>query len=602
MNHTKLNPMLLLLAAIFSFQQPAAAQQQQYELLNSIFSNGGGVLGDSSSFQLDFAVGEPAIGEGNDSLYSLKAGFIYVAESHRIAGACPLIWQSTLIVRDAGGNKETLSYGQGVNATNNLDAGCGEAEQPPVPPTGGFDARLELPVLPAKFSLDDFRPNSEQTISWRIKFQPGATGPMNFFWSSAEFPDGSFFLKDEVTGALVNVNMKTQRSYILTITAITSLKIEFSRQTVVTRIVSVASGWNILSVPALATDMSAAGLFPGAASSAFAYNNGYVAATTLVNGKGYWLKFNNPASFTVTGMPATNRDIAVNAGWNIIGPFESEVAVAAITSVPAGIVTSSYFGYNNGYIAATTLAVGKGYWVKASQAGTLRLPSGGANAKIIATESSSPKQETANSWPRIVIQDSEGNTGTLYLAPQQEVNGNFERPPLPPSGIFDVRFSSNQEVESLESGRHEIQISSAKFPIRIKAQGFKERILSLSAGSGEGVLNETLAEEKEIIVTTALSKIILAENQIPLRYALSQNQPNPFNPTTLIKFALPEKARVQIAVYNMLGEKVVELVNQELPAGYHQAEFNALRYASGVYFYVMEAGAFRDLKKMLIVK
>lgn len=601
MSHTKLNPMLLFLAAVFIFSHPVAAQQ--YELISSVFSNGGGVFGDSSSLQLNCAVGEPAIGEGNDSLYSLKAGFIYVAEAQKTEGLCPLMWQASLIVRDAGGHKETLSHGQGINATNDLNNGCGEAELPPIPPTGVFDARFELPISPFKSSLDDYRSDREQTINWRIRFQLGATGPMTFSWNPAEFPTGSFFLKDEITGAVVNVNMKTQSSYTLSNTVITSLKIEYrSGSEPTTRTVNVSRDWNIISVPLLAANMSVTSLFPGAASSAFAYNNGYVAAATLVNGKGYWLKFNSAASFTITGTPVTNRDIPISVGWNMIGPFESDVAVAAITSVPAGIVTSSYFGYNNGYFVATTLAVGKGYWVKASQAGTLRLPSGGANAKLIATESALFAQKTTDSWPRIVIQDSEGNTGTLYLAPQQEVNGNFERPPLPPSGIFDVRFSNNREVENLENGRHEIQINSAKFPIRIKAQGFKERILSLSAGSGEGVLNETLTEEKEIIVTAPLSEIILAENQIPERYALSQNHPNPFNPTTIIKFALPEKVHVKIAVYNTLGEKVAELVNQELAAGYHQTEFNALRYASGVYFYVMEAGAFKDLKKMLIVK
>jgi hypothetical protein len=83
---------------------------------------------------------------------------------------------------------------------------------------------------------------------------------------------------------------------------------------------------------------------------------------------------------------------------------------------------------------------------------------------------------------------------------------------------------------------------------------------------------------------------------------LSQNYPNPFNPATVIKFSLPEKAHVKITVYNAMGESVAALVNAEMAAGDHQVEFNAPGYASGLYFYMMESGTFKDLKKMLFIK
>jgi Secretion system C-terminal sorting domain len=596
MNHIKLNSMLLFLAAIFVCLQSAAAQQ--YELLNGTFSNGGGASS-NSSFQLDCTVGEPIIGEGSNSSFTLQSGFAYVVGSGGDP-TCPLSWQANLTVRDAGSNTATLTIGQGANATNDLDTDCGEAELPPVPPAGTFDARLVLPVSPVKASLKDYRNDSETAINWRITFQPGTAGNMAFSWNSADFPEGTFFLKDEITGTLVNVNMKTQSNYTLTNTAITSLKIEFSQ--IDSRDVSVVSGWNIISVPLLAADMSVTRLFPDAVSAAFGFNGGYVSTPTLVNGKGYWLKFNSANTYSIAGASATSRDISVNAGWNIIGPFESEVAVSAITSIPAGIVTSAYFGYNNGYVSSTTLAVGKGYWVKASQAGTLHLASGSAMAKMSGTPALAYKQEADDSWPRIRIEDSAGNSGTLFLAPSQEISGSFELPPTPPVGIFDVRFGSNQYVESLEAGRREIQISSAKYPIKITAQNCNGRVLNVKDIVGGNTLNETLTEGKTIVVATALEKVVLEENALPLRFALSQNQPNPFNPTTIIKFALPEQVHVKITVYNTVGEKIAELVNQELAAGDHQVEFNALRYASGVYFYMMEAGTFKDLKKMLVVK
>lgn len=518
------------------------------------------------------------------------------------ASGCPLTWQGNLAVRDAGNNSATLAIGQGASATNDIDAACGEAELPPIPPAGTFDARLELPVSPVKASLKDFRNDSETAINWRIKFQSGTAGNIVFSWNPADFSAGSFALKDEITGALVNVNMRTQSSYTLTNTAITSLKIEFSRVTMISRDVNVVSSWNIISVPVLADNMNVTSLFPDAASAAFRFKGGYVSAPTLVNGEGYWLKFSNARTYSITGSPITNRDISVNTGWNIIGPFESDVAVSAITSEPAGIVSSAYFGYNNGYGAATILSVGKGYWVKVSQSGKLRLPGGSAMAKMAGASAMPYKQEVESSWPRIRIEDSAGNSGTLYLASVRDMSGGFELPPSPPAGIFDVRFANNQYVESWDAGRREIQITSAKYPIKIKAQNFNGRLLNVKDFVGGSVLNETLTEGKIIVVATALEKVVLEENTLPLRFALSQNQPNPFNPTTIIKFALPEQVHVKITVYNTMGEKIAELVNQELAAGDHRVEFNALRYASGVYFYVMETGTFKDLKKMLIVK
>lgn len=88
----------------------------------------------------------------------------------------------------------------------------------------------------------------------------------------------------------------------------------------------------------------------------------------------------------------------------------------------------------------------------------------------------------------------------------------------------------------------------------------------------------------------------------PAEYALEQNYPNPFNPATTIKFSIPQASKVQLVIYNQLGEKVAELVNKELDAGYHIYNFNASELASGVYFYSINAGDFQATKKMLLLK
>jgi photosystem II stability/assembly factor-like uncharacterized protein len=88
----------------------------------------------------------------------------------------------------------------------------------------------------------------------------------------------------------------------------------------------------------------------------------------------------------------------------------------------------------------------------------------------------------------------------------------------------------------------------------------------------------------------------------PVSYDLSQNYPNPFNPVTKIKYSVPADGFVNIAVYNVLGEKVVEIVNSMQKAGRYEVTFDASNIASGMYLYRMEAGNFVSIKKMMILK
>jgi hypothetical protein len=89
---------------------------------------------------------------------------------------------------------------------------------------------------------------------------------------------------------------------------------------------------------------------------------------------------------------------------------------------------------------------------------------------------------------------------------------------------------------------------------------------------------------------------------IPTEYELEQNYPNPFNPGTEIIFQLPETAKVQLDIFDMLGRKVATLVNEELLAGRHKVQWNADGFASGVYFYRIESTKFTKARKMVLVR
>ena len=81
-----------------------------------------------------------------------------------------------------------------------------------------------------------------------------------------------------------------------------------------------------------------------------------------------------------------------------------------------------------------------------------------------------------------------------------------------------------------------------------------------------------------------------------------QSYPNPFNPSTTIKYEIPEKSIVIIKVYNLLGNEIATLINEEKNSGKHEIEFNATDLPSGTYFYQLQVSEFVETKKMILMK
>ncbi len=88
----------------------------------------------------------------------------------------------------------------------------------------------------------------------------------------------------------------------------------------------------------------------------------------------------------------------------------------------------------------------------------------------------------------------------------------------------------------------------------------------------------------------------------PLTYSLEQNYPNPFNPVTQIRFNLPENARVELSVYNLMGQEIARLLDRTVTAGSHMVTWDASQYASGIYFYKMKTDNYVMSRKMILVK
>lgn len=117
------------------------------------------------------------------------------------------------------------------------------------------------------------------------------------------------------------------------------------------------------------------------------------------------------------------------------------------------------------------------------------------------------------------------------------------------------------------------------------------------------------AYSNQACTTTSYIGIIKTSTEIPQEFRLYQNYPNPFNPSTLIRFEIPAlsfnkglQPLVQIKVFDILGNEVITLVNEQLTPGTYEVDFDALNYSSGIYFYRITAGDFKDEMKMVILK
>jgi hypothetical protein len=165
---------------------------------------------------------------------------------------------------------------------------------------------------------------------------------------------------------------------------------------------------------------------------------------------------------------------------------------------------------------------------------------------------------------------------------------------------LNVNASEDEiSIHNYEHGRLRIAIAAAKgmkngnvinLGIRIKDKEAKLNI------SGIAKLNDNFDIQLDATV-----------RQIPAQFALSNNYPNPFNPTTNINYQLAEDAQVTLKIYNMLGQEVKTIISEAQEAGYYTAKWDGnndfgARVSSGVYIYSLHAGSFVATKKMNLIK
>jgi endonuclease/exonuclease/phosphatase family metal-dependent hydrolase len=373
--------------------------------------------------------------------------------------------------------------------------------------------------------------------------------------------------------------------------------------------VDVEDGWNMVSIPGLhPTNQDVTTWWSNLTGSVFKYSGGYLPVTTATPAEGYWMKnsganvYNTGDEWPASGIQIVSHDpISVTVGWNIIGGYENSAAVSGLTTTPPGLINGPVYGYTSsgGYKVATNLVPGYAYWIPLSGPGLINIPSA-----PLSKGSSKVVEYFKEEWGKITITDNAGRSYTLYAVRGEVDLDNYELPPMPPVGMFDIRYGSGRIAEDINSGIQSIDMTGIEYPIIVKVENMDIRLQDETGNQ----INENIKSGEEITISnTSISKLMVTGEMIPDVYALEQNYPNPFNPSTTIEFSLPEDVNnVMLTIYDILGQRVTQLVNTSLKAGKYSYQWNAGHIATGMYIYELRAssatGGFVSVKKMILLK
>ena len=549
-------------------------------------------------------------------------------------GACPLAWSLQIHASDSVADSSAVTLGQSSGATAGLDPGCGELELPPKPPSDVFDLRFTDTDLPGvtlgQGTRTDIRPNDTATgeptpdaatsapAVWRLSLQSNHF-PITLTWDPSvladSLPNTPVRLVDVSTGGtVVDVDMTTTDSITVTNTSITALEVRLDQT--ITRSVPLLDGWMLASIPLEAPDPTFGALLPPC-TSGFFYEPG--AGYTSIGaddpvpvGRGFFA--NCPGgTVPIEGAPPDSSTVGVEAGWGIIGPFADSVDTAAITSDPPGIVQTSFFGFDQGYVAVDTLRPGRGYWVKTSVGGVLNLSGSGTGGPALAAKAAQSAHDRAKApGTKLVLTDAHGRTATLRLG-RDLSDAQLKRhalPPRPPGETFDVRFASGRSAATVPDrpdatdapSLRDVELQGVRYPVDLRLDGAASQEQALRVvGEGENAIRLT-SEQPTATLTTETTQLQVGLPSVPAQFALEKSVPNPATDAATIPYAVPDAAEVTLAVYDVLGRRVARLVNSTKSAGRYQARLDASRLPSGTYFVRMQAGDFRETRRLTIVK
>jgi hypothetical protein len=357
-----------------------------------------------------------------------------------------------------------------------------------------------------------------------------------------------------------------------------------------------------------------------------------------------------------------NTGIALQSKWNLVGnpfnipyPIDSLEFYATASSVPQPIRQHAYYsgtgpvgGWDTTSASVRQIQPWSGVALYVNSAGTLKFPSTGQRGELSKTSRVSSiapiVKESAGSWTLAVnayrtdigMRCEGSSLGMAQGAKEGDDSYDLYIPPIVGDKNVAVYFRNTDgammhDIHPLndEGGVWEMCVVTGDADARVKLQwGDKlnlpnpafeaylidvdqnmahnlKEVQSLEINSGNGMRNFRVVVGKKSYVEGNNAGVALTPSSMKL-YA---NYPNPFNPETVIRYAVPDVSvsyTVTLKIFNVLGQEIATLVNGQKSAGYYEVKWNALQQSSGIYFYQLSitdgSKAFQDTKKMVLMK
>ncbi len=277
--------------------------------------------------------------------------------------------------------------------------------------------------------------------------------------------------------------------------------------------VSVTDGWNMVSVPGVNPDGQGVDFWwsgRNPLANVYKWNGTYASVTTATPTEGYWMlhtganTYNTGDEWPAGGIQIVAHDpIAITTGWNMIGGYENSPLVSGLTTTPAGLIVSgTVYGWSGSYSSPTNLVPGYGYWLLSTGSGVINPPTllAGGSSKLVA-------QEDKSEWGKITLTDASGKSYTLYSVDGEVNLDQYQMPPLPPAGMFDVRYSSNRKAEDLKESNQTIEMRGLEYPVTVRVEKMS---IKLQDETGKLLSERLKAGEEVIISNSAISKLMVS--------------------------------------------------------------------------------------------
>lgn len=464
---------------------------------------------------------------------------------------------------------------------------------------------------------------SDTTLTYWCRFDAGTANdyPIVVSWDTDDFsPASELFIRDTVDGSRFNVNMRNATSlggtrYSTTIqdADIDAFVIEYTLPKVA-RFPVIKKGWNLLSLPVNPSSPFWRDVFRNALNTPISFSQNLYQdnQVDLKVGVGYFIKYSDEIDRTISGSRVTRIDdvtfpVRLYDGWNTIGSLSDATSTNNVSLLPFGSgafpsIEGDIFRYltDRGYQAVSEIQPGLGYWIKINGQALLQMVSPDrpkAGVDFTAVRNSVKAIATP-----VSIADADGKSTDIYLVENGTLDAVsiFELPPVPPHGLFDVRFANQAYVEDAVSPL--VRFQGVTFPMTVTINNPERTYSVVNPVSGQ-VLGTAVAGRSNVITITDPNtpSIRLMGEEVAGDLAVNVT-PNPVSSTGMVNISVPESGLVTVELFNVVGERVGVLMNDVKSAGVYSVDLNTADFPAGRYIVKVANGNAVVTSSMTIVR